>query len=44
MVRPMIEKIFEADFDDEFYERYATEVADLVIYGVFGKAAECGEA
>ena len=40
MLRPVLEGIFSTSFDEEFYERYAEEIADLLFYGVLGTRGE----
>jgi AcrR family transcriptional regulator len=34
--RPVLESVFKTSFDEEFYEQYAEEIADLLFYGVLG--------
>jgi AcrR family transcriptional regulator len=36
LLRPVIEGAFKTSFDEEFYEQYAEEIADLLFYGVLG--------
>ena len=36
LLRPVIEDVFKTSFDEEFYEQYAEEIADLLFYGVLG--------
>jgi len=36
LLRPVIEGVFKTSFDEEFYEQYAEEIADLLFYGVLG--------
>jgi AcrR family transcriptional regulator len=38
--RPVLEGIFNTSFNEEFYERYAEEIADLLFYGVLGTRHE----
>ena len=38
--RPVLEGIFRTSFDEEFYEQYAEEIADLLFYGVLGTRHE----
>ena len=40
LLRPVLEGIFSTSFDEEFYERYAEEIADLLFYGVLGTRHE----
>lgn len=40
LLRPVLEGIFSTSFDEEFYERYAEEIADLLFYGVLGTRGE----
>jgi AcrR family transcriptional regulator len=40
LLRPVLEGIFRTSFDEEFYERYAEEIADLLLYGVLGTRHE----
>jgi AcrR family transcriptional regulator len=35
--RPMLEAAFNLNLDDAFYERYAEEIADLILYGIHSK-------
>ena len=35
--RPILKDVFGFSLDDKFYERYAEEIADLVLYGLHGK-------
>jgi TetR/AcrR family transcriptional regulator len=35
IIRPVIMNAFNIEFDDSFYENYADELADLVLYGAF---------
>ncbi|MBW1871076.1 MAG: TetR/AcrR family transcriptional regulator [Deltaproteobacteria bacterium] len=35
IIRPVIKNAFNIEFDDSFYENYADELADLVLYGAF---------
>jgi AcrR family transcriptional regulator len=37
LLRPVIEGAFRTSFDEEFYEQYAEEIADLLFYGVLGR-------
>ena len=34
LLRPVLESVFNTSFDEEFYEQYAGEMADLLFYGV----------
>lgn len=40
LMRPVIESIFGQSFDDEFYDTYSDEVANLFLYGVIGQQME----
>jgi AcrR family transcriptional regulator len=40
LLRPVIEGVFKTSFDEEFYEQYAEEIADLLFYGVLGTKRE----
>ena len=40
LLRPVLEGIFRTSFDEEFYEQYAEEIADLLFYGVLGTRGE----
>ena len=35
LMRPVVERVFQVEFDDKFYEGYADELADLILYGIF---------
>jgi len=35
LMRPVVERVFSVTFDDKFYEGYADELADLILYGLF---------
>jgi AcrR family transcriptional regulator len=35
LMRPVVERVFGLEFDDAFYDGYAEEMADLILYGVF---------
>ena len=35
LMRPVVERVFDVEFDDKFYEGYADELADLILYGLF---------
>jgi AcrR family transcriptional regulator len=37
LMRPVVKSVFQINFDSSFYENYADEVADLLMYGVFRK-------
>ncbi len=37
LMRPVIQNAFQMEFDSSFYENYADELADIFMYGVFGK-------
>lgn len=43
LMRPVIQRIFEMEFDDEFYETFPDRIADLFLYGVVGKAPATGK-
>ena len=34
LLRPVIEKTFQMQFDDDFYQDYANELTNLFLYGV----------
>jgi hypothetical protein len=36
LMSPVLEKIFDIDLDDTFYETYPDRLANVVIRGVFG--------
>jgi AcrR family transcriptional regulator len=40
LLRPVLEGVFNTPFDEQFYERYAREMADLLFYGVLGTGNE----
>jgi AcrR family transcriptional regulator len=40
LLRPVLEGVFKTSFDEEFYEQYAEEIADLLFYGVLGNKRE----
>lgn len=35
LMRPVVERVFQVEFDDKFYDGYADELADLILYGLF---------
>lgn len=37
LMRPVVKSVFQVNFDSSFYENYADELADLLMYGVFRK-------
>jgi len=40
LVRPVIENVFDQELDDSFYESFADELADMVLYGVLHSRPE----
>jgi AcrR family transcriptional regulator len=36
MMRPVLEKIFDFEFDDAYYELTVDQQADMILYGIFG--------
>lgn len=36
LMRPVLEKIIDADLGDEFYDLMASQQADMILYGIFG--------
>jgi AcrR family transcriptional regulator len=36
LLRPVLEGVFKTAFDEEFYEQYAEEIANLLFFGVLG--------
>ena len=41
--RPVLQHVFQIEFDDAYYERYADAIATLFLDGVHGFASELGE-
>ena len=40
LLRPVLEGIYRTPFNEQFYEQYAEEMADLLFYGVLGTRRE----
>jgi AcrR family transcriptional regulator len=40
LLRPVLESIFNTSFEETFYDQYAEEIADLLLYGVLGTRHE----
>ncbi len=37
LMRPVLEKVFDTEFDDAFYELTTDQQADMILYGIFGQ-------
>ncbi len=36
LMRPVLQKIFDSEFDDDFYSEYPDRIVDLFLYGIIG--------